>query len=220
LNYDQWILDFLNAIGAQPTPQNIAFMNAWISKESGSYPISDGWNPLNTTQTAPGSYGGGAQGNIQFFPSYQSGLDANVATIQNGLYGDLLNALRGGAPSTSVPYAGLNTWGTGSLAGMGGSTPTSSTLSPYEQGLLGSRKAGTSTGGSSSSTPAWLQNIQSIPILGKGAGDLVSIGVVGAFAITFFLIGGVWLVLGNQTTRQMAINVGKTASKAAETAAA
>ena len=221
MNYQQWITDFLNALGAPQTPQNIAFMNAWIAKESGSYPISYGWNPLNTTQTAPGSYGGGAQGNIQFFPNYQSGLGATVQTIKNGYYGDLLNALRGGAPSIGTPYQGLNTWGTGSLAGMAGSAPSSTTgglrLGGWE---WWPGQGESSNSSSSSSSPTWLQNIASIPILGGGAADLVSVGIVELLAVTFFIIGGAWLIFGNQQARTFVTNAGKTAAKAGEAIAA
>lgn len=229
MTYSQWITDFLAAIGAQPTPQNIAFMNAWIAKESGSYPIGYGWNPLNTTHTMPGSYGGGAQGNIQFFPDYQSGLTANVNTITSGLYPDLLAALRGGSPSLSANYAGLNTWGTGSLAGYGSSSPNP-TASPgglawqIAPGMPwpGTMKLPGAPSSSSSSPATFLDNIRNIPILGQGAADVVSVGIVGSFAIVFFLIGGAWLIFGSksgQTVVKAGTTVSKTAGKVAALAA-
>jgi hypothetical protein len=220
MNYDQWITDFLNAIGADPNnAQNRSFMNAWITKESGQYPISYGWNPLNTTQSGPGSYGGGAQGNIQFFPSYQSGLAANVKTITNGLYGDLLGALRSGSASTSVPYHGLSTWGTGSLAGMGGSQPPSAS-STSSSGATSS----TSSSGATSSTPLkdppWLQTIHDLPFgIGPATEQIVSTGVVAAYAIALLSIGGLWLILGNTATRSIGVTATKKVVKAATLAA-
>jgi hypothetical protein len=221
MNYDQWITDFLNAIGADPNnAQNRSFMNAWITKESGQYPISYGWNPLNTTQSGPGSYGGGAQGNIQFFPSYQSGLAANVETITNGLYGDLLGALRSGSASTSVPYHGLSTWGTGSLAGMGGSQPPSASSTSSS----GATSSTSSSGSGATSTPLrdppWLKTIHDLPFgVGPATEQIVSTGVVVAIALALLSIGGLWLIMGNASTRTIAVNTTKAATKAASLAA-
>jgi hypothetical protein len=219
VNYSQWATDFLNAIGAPLTPQNLAFMNAWIAKESGQYPISYGWNPLNTTQTGPGSYGGGAQGNIQFFPDYQSGLAANVQTIKNGYYGDLLSVLRGGAPTIGAPYHGLSIWGTGSLAGMQGAKPSSASSSSSSSA---SASAGSSSSSSAatSSTPAteppWLKAIHDMPFgIGPGIESVVSAGIVGSAAVALVAIGGLWLILGNTITKNAAGSVVKGGAKAA-----
>jgi hypothetical protein len=219
VNYQQWVTDFLNAIGAPQTPQNVAFVNAWIAKESGSYPISYGWNPLNTTQSAPGSYGGGAQGNIQFFPSYQSGLSATVQTIKNGYYPDLLAVLRSGAPTIGAPYRGLSTWGTGSLAGMQGSKPTvSGSPSTSSSGPPTTSSSGAST--DSSTTPAFLQSLHDLPFgIGPGIESLASAGIVGTAAFLLLLIGGIWLIMGNESTRTIAVNTVKTGAKTAELAA-
>ena len=219
MNYDQWSRDFLAAIGAPSTPQNLAFMNAWIAKESGSYPISYGWNPLNTTQSAPGSYGGGAQGNIQFFPDYRTGLAANVKTITNGLYGDLLSELRGGNPSTSAPYRGLQTWGTGSLSGVSGS-PNNSTTSSTSSGSTSSTSSGSTSSTSSGSAPSWWPKIPSDPLgIGAATQNAVSVAVVTAFALVALGIGGIWLIMGNESTRTIATNTAKAATKAAAIAA-
>jgi hypothetical protein len=220
MNYDQWITDFLNALQAPVTPQNVAFMNAWIAKESGHYPISYGWNPLNTTQSAPGSYGGGAQGNIQFFPDYQSGLNANVQTIKNGYYPDLLAVLRSGNPTIGAPYHGLSIWGSGSLAGLQGAKPTSSGSAPTSSTSSGSPTSSTSSGSSTSSSGAWSQNFKNLPFgLGPAAEDVVSAGLVGVFALALLLIGGIWLIMGNASTRTIAVNTTKAAAKTAAIAA-
>jgi hypothetical protein len=220
VNYDSWIRDFLAAIGAPASQQNLDFMNAWIAKESGQYPITYGWNPLNTTQPGGGSYGGGAQGNIQFFPDYASGLAANVKTITNGYYPDLLAALRGGSPSLGASYHGLSTWGTGSLAGMTGAKPsTSSSSGSSASSSAGSASSSTSAGSTSSppaNEPPWLKAIHDMPFgIGPGIESVVSAGIVGSAAVALVAIGGLWLILGNTITKNAAGAVVKGGAKAA-----
>ena len=51
------------------------------------------------------------------YTTYQDGLDANVKVITNGLYGNILAALRPGNDAKAVAQAVANSpWGTGGAA--------------------------------------------------------------------------------------------------------
>lgn len=114
-----WKQTFLAAIGAPDTPANERFLNAWALREGTSAKN----NPFATTQTAPGSYSlPGNPAGVQQYPDVRTGAIATAQTLQNGLYGDVLSALRSGTASTSAGYAGLRTWSGGGYSSLGGSS--------------------------------------------------------------------------------------------------
>jgi hypothetical protein len=115
----QWADAFLAAIGnPNPSPQIEDFVINWTAQE-GAYPGGQGtYNLLNTTQPESGSYGGGTQGNIQYFPSFAEGIKANATVLENGLYPNLLTALQSNdinalCSGSSAIQQEMATWGTG-----------------------------------------------------------------------------------------------------------
>ena len=77
-----WGSDFLSALGAPATAANVASVTDWIAHE-GPYGTQGENNPLNTTQAETGStsFDGLA---VQNYPSPTEGLNATVATLENG----------------------------------------------------------------------------------------------------------------------------------------
>lgn len=143
----QWADAFLAAIGnPNPSPQIEDFVINWTAQE-GAYPGGQGtYNLLNTTQPESGSYGGGTQGNIQYFPSFAEGIQANATVLKNGLYPDLLTALQSNdinalcSGSSSVQQE-MATWGTGYKSWYC-STPQSIFLTQQFSGNVGTIQGG------------------------------------------------------------------------------
>lgn len=103
--------DILNGIGAPVTPENIKFIEAWMRAEGGA----DHNNPLNTTQGAPGATDFNSVG-VKTYTSYEQGVQATIQTLTNGLYGNILDALKAGTSAMSAADAlAASPWGTGAL---------------------------------------------------------------------------------------------------------
>jgi len=100
--------------------QNVAAIVAWEKQEGGNWNNPAKYNPLNTTQQEPGSITltGSAQGHIQAYTSWQQGLDATVATLHNGDYQPILDALTSGSTSVGAfgQAVGSTPWGTGAFS--------------------------------------------------------------------------------------------------------
>lgn len=202
-----WEAAFLQAIGAQPTAANVSFLDAWAQREE---PYSTNpnagytYNPLNTTW--PG-------GPVQNYGSVSEGIAAFAKTLtSNPGYQDLLAALRGGNPSTSTNYNGLGLWSGHSYYNLAGITGPSSASAPAASST--STTSSQSSASSSTGVP-WLDSIASLPFgIGPGVESVVSSGLVLAGAITFLLIGGIWLIMGNENTRTIVVNTTKAAGEA------
>lgn len=111
-----WAGDLLAALAAPASSENLRALVAWERAEGGHWSNTARFNPLNTTERAPGSYPINPVG-VQAFTSWGEGLQATVATLRNGLYGGILAALRGGACAPCVADAvGASPWGTGRFA--------------------------------------------------------------------------------------------------------
>lgn len=108
---DAWITAFLASIGAPATTANRASLTAWIQHETPWPPVAAN-NPLNTTQPAPGATDYNSVG-VKNYPSAAEGMGATKATIENGLYNDVLMALRGGNGLCGRSWAGLSKWSGG-----------------------------------------------------------------------------------------------------------
>jgi len=110
----QWAHDFLTALGAPITGENMRAITAWEMAESGGG--GGHFNPLNTTQ---GGFAGETDYNsvgVKNYTSYDDGIQANVKVINNGLYQPILDALKAGNNAMSVAQAISQTpWGTGGL---------------------------------------------------------------------------------------------------------
>ena len=108
-----WQQQVLRGIGAPVTPQNLQFLNQWHQREGGGDKNNANFNPLNTTQNAPGA-GSINSVNVRSYISAGQGIKATVQTLLNGHYGDIVSGLRqnvGAARLAASP--GLHTWGTG-----------------------------------------------------------------------------------------------------------
>lgn len=205
-----WAIAYLNGLGnAHPTQNVINWVINWTAAEGGSVGGQGQFNLLNTTQTEPGStnfnhLSGG--GGVQNFTSFQQGIDANVKVTENGLYPDLLAALRnndetalgfGGMPSSGVMH-GLSTWCGG--CGYGGwfahQKPSSNWLNqvfsgtPTFQpggGTIGSPLGGIANtlGSSSSSTNPSFLGIQATALeqilIGVFGGIIIVVGITVVF---------------------------------------
>ena len=108
----QWAKDFLAKINMPITSENVRAVKAWEQAEG----TAARFNPLATTQ---GGFAGSTNFNsvgVKNFASYQDGIDANAKVIQNGLYPNILTALRKGDSAAAVADAIKHSpWGTGTL---------------------------------------------------------------------------------------------------------
>lgn len=98
----------LKGIGAPVTGANIRSIEAWAQREGGGGTN----NPLNTTQPMPGSTTFNSVG-VQNYSSANQGANATIITLENGLYGDILGALKTGKGLCGKSLAGLSKWSGG-----------------------------------------------------------------------------------------------------------
>lgn len=106
-----WIVAFLGAIGAPPTPANVSSISSWIARETPWPPVAKN-NPLNTTMQEPGSWSFNSVG-VQNYTDPATGILANSSTIMTGPYQDILMALRSGKGLCGRSWGGLSTWSGG-----------------------------------------------------------------------------------------------------------
>ena len=105
----QFATDLLRQLGLPQTSENLRAMTAWQKAEG----TSASFNPLATTRHAPGATDMNEVG-VKNFVSYEQGLRATIDTLRNGLYGNILAALREGSSATRVAQAiAESPWGTG-----------------------------------------------------------------------------------------------------------
>lgn len=95
----------LKGIGAPATAANVRSIEAWVAREGGGGKN----NPLNTTEQMPGSTTFNSVG-VQNYPSPAEGVAATVKTLNNGLYGDLLQAFDSGKGLLGRIFTGLSRW--------------------------------------------------------------------------------------------------------------
>jgi hypothetical protein len=108
-----WAPAFLHAAGEPVTACNVAFVIAWENAEGGNWQNSAAYNPLNSTQTEPGSHSMNSA-NVQAYTSWQQGLQADAATIRNGRYTGILSVLNAGNDAQQAANAVAGSpWGTG-----------------------------------------------------------------------------------------------------------
>lgn len=143
-----WAYDLLALLKIPATATNVGVLITWANHESGGYnPNAKGGrnNPLNTTQTGPGWIGGGgSQGNISDFASYEAGLRAQATNLQNPRFGypAILAALRQGNNAAAVFRAiDASSFGTH----FGGATAPS-TVPPGSGGTPGGVSGGDGSG--------------------------------------------------------------------------
>lgn len=73
-----WEVDLLAALGnVQPSAETVTFLGAWHRAEGGAA----SFNPLNTTQDAPGATCYNVDPCVKNYPSYEVGMQATVETL-------------------------------------------------------------------------------------------------------------------------------------------
>lgn len=112
-----WRTAVLRKLGAKPTKQNLKFLDTWQRWEGGHTNNDARFNWLNTTKDAPGALGSINSVGVKKFKSFGHGVQATVATLKNGRYEDIIDALKSGDPYRRNPSAGLQTWVSGSPTG-------------------------------------------------------------------------------------------------------
>lgn len=127
-----WRVALLHTLGYKPTKQNLKFLDTWQRWEGGHTGNDAKWNWLNTTKDAPGAVRSINSVGVKAFDSFGHGIHATAATLKNGRYGDILDALSSGNPYKFNPSAGLQTWVSGSPTGNPG----------YAQKILGGKVTG------------------------------------------------------------------------------
>jgi hypothetical protein len=115
---EEWAAAFLDRLGIPKSDGAMQAVIGWATLEGGAGPQWGtnnlaSYNPLNTTQVpSKGSYGNtGGQGNIKVYTSWEQGLDATVATINNGLYEPIKAALRKGNAAAAASAIASSKWG-------------------------------------------------------------------------------------------------------------
>lgn len=114
-------------IGAPVTGPNLFALETWERAEGGNWNNSARCNPLNTTQSEPGSYSINSVGvkayvNGSGHTCWYWGIKANGDTLQNGYYGGILYAMRHPAGSNYTQCVdlaravGASPWGTGNFS--------------------------------------------------------------------------------------------------------
>ena len=118
-------------LGASPTNANdLATLQGWYQAEGGAGPQwapgsnnTDSYNPLNTTQPAPGAVSTNSAG-VKAYTSWDQGLQATFDTLTNGSYAAIVADLKAGAPTPQTAAdVGASPWGTPNFAPGGTATP-------------------------------------------------------------------------------------------------
>jgi peptidoglycan hydrolase CwlO-like protein len=111
-----WAQALVKSLNMPMTADNVAAIVAWEMAEGGHWYNTAYYNPLNTTQSMPGATVFNSVG-VKAYTSWAQGLRATVLTLDNGLYGGILAALRGGNDANAVASAvAASPWGTGSFS--------------------------------------------------------------------------------------------------------
>lgn len=111
-SYPGWAQAVLKSLGAPASANNLRLLNAWQRAEGGGARF----NPLNTTQPAPGASNFNSIG-VKNYLSANQGTSATSRTLLNGRYDAVVAGLRqNAAPAQIARAVGDSPWGTsGSL---------------------------------------------------------------------------------------------------------
>ncbi|MDE2144804.1 MAG: hypothetical protein KGJ01_02460 [Patescibacteria group bacterium] len=201
-----WAADELATLGIAPTSANLNDLVAWSIAEGGWYNNPDTFNPLNTTEGAPGAISTNSAG-VKAYPDLQTGLiataEALTATRINGAdpYTSIIQDLQNGASIHQFAAdVGATPWGTS------------------EAGILGAAEGGNNVTMSSSASGAGSIDLNPIDLYktiwsgvssagsavsGSIASGLDSIGqslaknlIVGLMAIVFIVASIGLIILG------------------------
>ncbi len=180
----------LARLGISPNPGNVSAIVAWERAEGGNWNNSAKFNPLNTTQTAPGSISINGVG-VQSYQSWSEGLDATVQTLRNGRYNAILNALNGTNPYTVAGAVGASPWGTPNFSNLIGSSAGSSV--PSNATLAASGQPNANAGAATDDHCIIGGGGISLPLVGSVGGAPCLLGTPTARAIlgATIIVGGV-----------------------------
>jgi hypothetical protein len=95
----------LAGLGVPTSSNNIQTIISAEAIEGGFMSNAAAYNPLNTTQTMPGSHGVTGVG-VQAYTSWDQGLQAIIKTLKNGYYNDILASLK----QSAAPDDTLRVW--------------------------------------------------------------------------------------------------------------
>lgn len=104
-------MQLLGRVGMLDTKTRKAMLLAWCWAEGGWQHNSAAYNPMNTTQDAPGAVPINSVG-VKAYTSLQQGLDATEVTLTNGLYTAVLRALQTQDVANWAATVGDSPWGT------------------------------------------------------------------------------------------------------------
>ena len=172
-----WAHSLLSALDVPITSQNLAIIVGWATAEGGAGPQFGvpaniaSYNPLNTTQTEPGSVG--TPGNVppvQAYANWAQGLQATVTTLNNGNYPDILDMLQSGTASAAVAARTIDgsKWGTRDLTAalISGADISTATTGDAVQSITGGGVYGLGGTGTTANAPAaslWIVGSSSNP---------------------------------------------------------
>lgn len=169
-DYDpsSWASALLTRLGEPATDANVQAITSWESAEGGNWHNTAHYNPLNTTYNEPGSSTMNSSG-VRSYTSWDQGLAATVATLQEAPYTGILDALNPGNDASGVVQAVTNSpWGTKSITL--GSTPT------------------TGTGGTTATTASATSTLGSL-LTGASAQGLIVQGLCVGAAVALLVAG-------------------------------
>lgn len=121
MTVDEWAQALLEAGGWPVTVEKRIGIVAWALAEGDiAVPRCSGarWNPLDTTEPAPGASNFNPQG-VRDYPDEATGISATVATLHDGYYDSTILPVLAdeGASAQSLAAAvGASPWGTGNFA--------------------------------------------------------------------------------------------------------
>jgi hypothetical protein len=104
---EQWAVDFLTGRGFQASDNNIKSVVCWIASENSNAQF----NPLDTTEQWNASTDYNSAG-VKNYANYEDGLSATWATLFNGLYQPIIDALASSAsPAETTSHISNSPWG-------------------------------------------------------------------------------------------------------------
>lgn len=136
----EFAAEVLIGIGAEPTPQNIEAMLAWMQGEN----TLAANNPLATTlstydtqgATHFNTFGDQGQYHVRNFTTPEQGIDATIDTLKQSYYSNIVNALQRGTNVNELEsLVKQSPWGTGDFGAVtGGSYNTPLGTQSFESG--------------------------------------------------------------------------------------
>jgi CHAP domain len=108
---ETWAAALLQALSIEQTPANMQALVGWERAEGGHWQNDAKFNPLNTTQSMPGSTSINSVG-VKAYRSWEQGFQATVKTLHNGHYGPILSALKSSSPAAVANAIDASPWGT------------------------------------------------------------------------------------------------------------